>query len=209
MADLDDDELPPVIGERYRDVLFEITGVTDRGLNEMAKSNARIKAAAAVGVPQTLEECNRAIAEIGVAQRERDRIQADMNDSLAATREAWEAQAKPFADRIKELTAGVQLYCEAHRAELTQAGKTKTARLAAGEVSWRMRPPSVVVRGVDLVLEGLKRLGLNRFIRTKEEINKDAVLAEPEIADQVKGLSVTQGEDFIVKPWDTELEQVA
>lgn len=48
MVDLDDDELPPVIGERYRDVLFEITGVTDRGLNEMAKSNARIKAVAAV-----------------------------------------------------------------------------------------------------------------------------------------------------------------
>lgn len=209
MVDLDDDELPPVIGERYRDVLFEITGVTDRGLNEMAKRNARIKAAAAVGVPQTLEECNRAIAEIGVAQRERDRIQADMNDSLAATREAWEAQAKPFADRIKELTAGVQLYCEAHRAELTQAGKTKTARLAAGEVSWRMRPPSVVVRGVDVVIDALKRLGLGRFVRTKEEVNKEAILAEPEVAKQVKGLTISQGEDFVIKPWDTELEQVA
>lgn len=176
----------------------------------MAKSKSvRIKAAAAVGVPQTLDEVNQAIAQIGIAQRERDRISADMNDSLAATREAWEAQAAPHAARIKELTAGVQLYCEAHRDELTQHGKTKTARLAAGEVSWRMRPPSVAVRGLELVIEGLKRLGLDRFVRTKEEINKEAVLAEPEVADQVKGLSVNQGEDFIVKPWDTELEQVA
>lgn len=176
----------------------------------MAKSKSvRIKAAAAVGVPQTLDEVNLAIAQIGIAQRERDRISADMNDSLAATREAWETQAAPHAARIKELTAGVQLYCEAHRDELTQHGKTKTARLAAGEVSWRMRPPSVAVRGLELVIEGLKRLGLDRFVRTKEEINKEAVLAEPEVADQVKGLSVNQGEDFIVKPWDTELEQVA
>lgn len=176
----------------------------------MARNNSvRIKAAAAVGVPQSLDEVNNAIAEIGVAQRERDRIAADMNDSLAATREAWEAQAAPYAARIKELTASVQLYCEAHRDELTQHGKTKTARLAAGEVSWRLRPPSVAVRGVELVIDAFKRLGLNRFVRVKEELNKEAVLAEPEIADQVKGLSVSQGEDFVIKPWDTQLEQVA
>lgn len=203
----DDDDIAPVIGERYRDVLLAITGRTYELEQDMAK--ARVKAPAMVDVPQTLDDVNRAIAEIGIAQRERDRIQADMNDALAATREGFEAQAAPYAARIKELTAGVQLWCEANRARLTDGGKTKTAKLAAGEVSWRMRPPSVVVRGVDVVLEGLKRLGLNRFIRTKEEINKDAVLAEPEIADQVKGLSVTQGEDFIVKPWDTDLEQVA
>lgn len=170
---------------------------------------ARIKSAAAIGVPQTAAEVDRAIAEIGICQRERDRIQADMNDALAAQREAWESQAKPYADRIKELTSGVQLYCEAHRDELTQHGKTKTARLSAGEVSWRMRPPSVRVTGAEAVIEALKRLDLARFVRTKEEVNKEAVLAEPEIADRVKGLAVIQGEDFIVKPWDTELEQVA
>lgn len=206
---IDDDELPPVIGERYRDVLFDITGVTDRGLQDMAKTSVRIKADAAIGVPQTLPEVNRDIAAIGVAQRERDRIRADMNDALAAQREMWEAQAKPYANQIKELTAGVQLYCEAHRSELTQSNKVKTAKLASGEVSWRTRPPSVTVRGAEMVIEGLKRIGLERFVRVKEEVNKEAILAEPEVAQQVRGISITQGEDFIVKPWDTDLEQVA
>lgn len=204
----DDDELPPVIGERYRDVLLAIAGQTYELEEQMAKA-ARVKAPAMIDVPQTLDEVNRAIAEIGIAQRERDRIQADMNDALAATREGYEAQAAPYAARIKELTAAVQLWCEANRARLTENGKTKTAKLAAGEVSWRMRPPSVVVRGADMVLEALHRLGLHRFIRLKEEVNKEAVLAEPEIADQVKGLAISQVEDFIVKPWDTDLEQVA
>lgn len=204
-----DDEIPPVIGERYRDVLLAITGNYLGEQAGMSKGKVRIKAEAAIGVPQTVEEVNRAIAEIGVCQRERDRIQADMNDALAAQREAWESQAKPYADRIKELTAGVQAWCEAHRDQLTDHGKTKTARLAAGEVSWRMRPPSVTVRGAELVIEGLRRLGLGRFVRTKEEVNKEAVLAEPEVATQVVGLSISQREDFVVKPWDTELEQVA
>lgn len=175
----------------------------------MSKKKVRIKAAAATGVPQTLDELNKAITEIGIAQRERDRIQADMNDALAAQREAWETQAAPHAARIKELTAGVQQYCEAHRADLTQQGKVKTAKLASGEVSWRTRPPSVSVRGADVVIEAMKGLGLQRFIRTKEEPNKEAMLAEPEVAKQVRGVTISQGEDFVVKPWDTELEQVA
>lgn len=204
----DDDELPPVIGERYRDVLLAIAGQTYESEEKMAKA-ARVKAPAMIDVPQTLDEVNRAIAEIGIAQRERDRIQADMNDALAATREGYEAQAAPYAARIKELTAAVQLWCEANRARLTENGKTKTAKLAAGEVSWRMRPPSVVVRGAEAVLEALRSLGLNRFIRVKEEINREAILIEPEVAAQVKGITVTQSEDFIVKPWDTDLEQVA
>lgn len=203
-----DDELPPVIGERYRDALIQITGTT-QGMTQMAKSNARFKAPAATGVPQSLDEVNHAIAQIGIAQRERDRIQADMNDALATRRQAFEAQAQPFADQIKQLTAGVQLWCESHRAELTQNGKTKTAKLASGEISWRTRPPSVSVRGVELVLEALKALGLGRFVRVKEEVNKEAILLEPEVAMQVRGISISQGEDFVVKPWDTDLGEVA
>ncbi|MDR1660890.1 MAG: host-nuclease inhibitor Gam family protein [Azoarcus sp.] len=41
--------------------------------------------------------------------------------------------------------SGIQLWCEAHRAELTTTGG-KTTNLVTGEVSWRQRPPSVSVR---------------------------------------------------------------
>lgn len=173
-------------------------------------SKTRIKAAAVQHpVPQTRDAVIEAIALVGGHQRERDRIQASMNDELAAVRERWEAQAKPHADAISALTKGVQLYCEAHRDELTKQGKTKTHTFASGEVKWRMRPPSVVVRGGDAVLDLLKSLKLSRFIRTKEEVNKDAILADPAAVDGVKGISIRQAEDFVVQPWDTELEEVA
>lgn len=169
---------------------------------------ARIKAEAVDAVPQTLPEVNTAIVEIGQRQRDRDRIESDMNAALAATRKEYEDQALPHAERIKELANGVQTYCEAHRAELTNDGKTKTAKLASGEVSWRMRPPSVAVRGMAAVIEALKKLKLARFIRTKEELDKDAVLKDPDAVNAIKGISVTQREDFVIKPFSTDLEEV-
>lgn len=169
----------------------------------------RIKAAAAdYAVPQSTQEVNDAIVEIGQRQRDRDRIEADMNADLAATRKKYEDQARPHADRIKDLAAGVQTYCEAHRDELTRGGKTKTAKLASGEVSWRMRPPSVAVRGMAAVVDALKKLKLARFVRTKEELDKEAVLADPDAVTAVKGISITQREDFVIKPFSTELEEV-
>lgn len=160
-------------------------------------------------VPQTREEVIASIAAIGTNQRERDRIQAAMNDELAAVRERYEAEAKPFATEIGALTKGVHLYCEAHRDELTKTGKVKSHTFASGEVKWRLRPPSVVVRGGDAILDALKSLKLSRFIRTKEEVNKDAILADPAAVAGVKGISIRQTEDFVVQPWDTELEEVA
>lgn len=172
------------------------------------KANTRIKTDALDYVPQTPAELNTAVADIGTAQRERERIQAEMNDNLAAVRAEYEAMAKPHADRIAELTQGVKVYCEAHRDELTRGGRTKTARLATGEISWRTRPPSVMVRGVEAVIDALRRLKLDRFLRTKTELDKEAVLAEPDAVSAIKGLSISQKEDFVIKPDSTELEEV-
>ena len=117
-------------------------------------------------------------------------------------------KAKPYAGRIVELTKGVATWCEAHRGELTKEGKTKTARLATGEVSWRMRPPSIVLRGAEAVIDALRKLGMDRFLRVKVEVDKNAMLAEPEAVAKIKGVSISQREEFVVKPFSTELEEV-
>jgi phage host-nuclease inhibitor protein Gam len=162
-------------------------------------------------VPQSLAEVNEAIAEIGTSQRERDRIQAEMNDNLAAVRAEYEAIAKPLAARIADLSKGIAMYCEANRDALTKGGKTKTARLATGEVSWRTRPPSVSVRGgarSEIVIAALRKLKLDRFLRIKTEIDKDAILADRAAVSMVKGITISQREEFVVKPFSTELEEV-
>lgn len=160
-------------------------------------------------VPQTQDEAVAAIAEIGIHQRERVRIETLMNDELAKVRKAWEVQAAPHLDAIRELQRGVQIWCEANRELLTQGGKVKYAHLASGEVKWRMTPPKVMIRAAENVLDYLKQAGLHRFIRFKEEPNKEAILAELEAVAHVKGIAISQREEFVITPFETKLEEVA
>jgi phage host-nuclease inhibitor protein Gam len=174
----------------------------------MAK--ARIKhQVTALLVPQTHDEAVEHIAEIGRLQRQRERIQASMNDELAAVKQRYEQQALPLGNDIHQLSQGVQIWAEANRAKLTNDGKVKFAQLASGKINWRMRPPKVGLRGKDSIIEACKKLGLSRFIRVAEEVNKEAMLAEPDVAQTLQGVTITQGEDFVITPFETELEEVA
>ena len=167
------------------------------------------QAAAAFYIPQHRDEVAEAIAKIGRLQRERQRIEADMNDELAVAKQKYEDRAAPLNTEIRDLSKGVQAYCEAHRVELTQGNKVKHAALSSGEIKWRTRPPSLTVRGKEAVIELLKKLGLGKFVRTKEEVNKEAILLEPDQAKNVPGISISQGEDFVIVPFESQLEEVA
>ncbi|MDG4595513.1 MAG: host-nuclease inhibitor Gam family protein [Candidatus Contendobacter sp.] len=158
---------------------------------------------------QDQESVIQAIAAIGQHQRERTRIEADMNDQLAAIRQRFEAEAAPHLAAIQALQRPIQIWCEANRDALTDGGRIKTARLASGEVGWRMTPPRVTVRDLANVLSDLRRAGLNHMVRVKEEVNKEAILLEPEAVAGIKGLSISQREEFIVRPFETELEEVS
>ena len=174
----------------------------------MAVTNIRskVKAAAAAWVAQSRADVETGIKKIGVAQRKLQRIEADMNDELAKIKERYENQGKPLREEIDRFQKGVQAWCEANRDQLTNGGKTKTAAFTTGEVNWRTRPPSVSIRGAEAVMDALKRLGLGRFIRSKEEINKEAILNEPEAVQGVAGIGISQGEDFNIEPFGDELE---
>lgn len=163
--------------------------------------------AAQIPVPQTRDQVAAHIREIGEHQRDLARIQADMNEELTAVKERWENLATPHAQRIEVLTQGVQIWSEANRDTLTQGGKTKTAAFATGEIAWRIRPPSVRITGAEAVLDALRRLRLGRFIREKAEVNKEAILNEPDAVAHVPGISISQGEDFIVTPFEAELAE--
>jgi len=178
----------------------------------MAKATARAKtkAAAASWVPQSREEVIRGIAQIGELQRQRSRIEAQMNDEMAAIKERHEAAAQPLGEEIARLMQGVQMWCEVNRDSLTRGGKVKSAELPSGQVSWRTSPPKVTITGVQQVLDAFRRLGLaDPYIRVKEEINKEAILADPAKVAMIKGIKITQKEEFAVRPFETSLEEIA
>lgn len=187
----------------------------------MAK--ARLKTKAAAYVSQSRGDVARDIRVIGDLQRSITREETAMNDAIAAIT----AKHQPTVDALKislqELQHGVHGWCEAHRAELTEDGKSKTANFITGTVNWRNDPPSVTVRNAEQLLPTMKNLGLGCYIRTKEEINKEAILADRAAAETkdspekeaaagrlqlLAGLTITikSGvEQFVITPTEVEV----
>lgn len=162
------------------------------------------KAPLAYPVPGNFAAANALIAELGVMQRELARIEADMNDELAIVKERFEASALGIRQQIEAHSGGLQTWCEAHRLELLK-GDSKTVLFPSGEVQWRVRPPSVRITGAEAVMDALRRRGLERFLRVKEEINKESILNEPDAVAKVPGIRIEQAEDFVIKPFEAEL----
>lgn len=172
----------------------------------MAKTATRLKAQAQAYVPQTKDDAAADIRKIGDLQRQLLRATTEMNDAVAVVTQNFQPRMEAIKNQLQILQDGVQGYCEAHRLALTDGGKVKTANLITGEVQWRQRPPSVAVRGVEAVIETLKRLGLGKFVRTKAEINKEAILNEPDDVRGVAGITVVTGvEDFVITPFEQEV----
>jgi phage host-nuclease inhibitor protein Gam len=157
-------------------------------------------------VPQNREECDGMIKDLGIVRRDILRLEADMNDRLAAVKDEFEKKAQPLKEKAEELFSGIETWSEANRATLTSNNKVKFAEFGNGVIRWRLRPARVVIRSVDTVIESLKELGLTRFVRVKEEVNKDAILDDADAVRAVKGISIgSAGEDFAVEPFEKEL----
>jgi phage host-nuclease inhibitor protein Gam len=173
----------------------------------MGKPKKLKVAATQYKVPQSREEVTQAILQIGLDQRERLRVETAMNDEIAAIKTKYETQAAPLNDNIVQLQAGVQIWCEANRTQLTNDGKVKTVNFGSGDVRWRMTPKSVTLKKVKAVLAALRKQGLKRFIREKEEVNKEQILAEPDAVKDIAGITISQHEEFVIEPFEAKLEE--
>lgn len=132
--------------------------------------------------PQGHDQCAEAIGELGRLKREHARVLAAANDQVATILAQAQPALKALKDRIDAKQRGIHAWCEVHRADLTDGNKVKYAEFVTGKVTWRADPPSVTVRNAPTVIQTLKQLGLLAFVRTVEEVNKEAILAEASIA---------------------------
>lgn len=167
----------------------------------MAKKKTKILAQP-LPVPQSREEAAAHLRRIGDLNREVARIELDLSDRVAALKEKAEADAVPLQEQAKALTEGLKMWAEANRDQLTGGGKVKNHDLGTGKISWRSRPAKVSLSGkIEEIVERLKKLGLQRFIRTTEEVNREAMLADREAARAVQGVKIaSEGEDFVIEP---------
>lgn len=175
----------------------------------MTKTKAgRVKRPAETApVPADMASAATTLARIGQLQRDLAVSEAALAETIAAAKQAAEAQAAPIKVELDLLTRGVQLWAEANRDALTNGGRTKTITLATGEIAWRARPPSVRLKDPAGVLEFLRAKQLGRFIREKQEVDREAMLREPTVAETVPGVTIgSAGEEFVVTPTQAQLD---
>lgn len=182
---------------------------------------ARAKAPA-IAAPQSREEAAASLRRIGDIGRDIGRLEADLNDQVAALRAQYEQAASVLAaERAAELR-GLQIWAEANRLAETDGGKVKFIALGTGLVRWRLRPPSVSLKKgltMDVVLNSLRFLGRGEFLRIKAALDKEAIHAalaapveDPKQREQLMGDLIacglrfgSEGEDFVAEPAELEL----
>jgi len=156
---------------------------------------------------QNEDDAAELIKELGNKRRDILRIEAAMNDFIAEAKHRFENEAAPIKDEVEQLIDSIQSWAEVNREDLTDGNKTKTVKLTTGEINWRSRPPKVSLRGKPRIIQSLKNLGLQRFIRTSEDIDKEALLKEKDAATQISGITISSvGEDFSIAPYELEIE---
>lgn len=181
--------------------------------------------AADVRVPQNREDVAEMIAEFGRVAVEVDVIETVMKDKLLEVKRDAEKEAEPHLQKAKALFAGLQLYCDANRQQLLGNSGLKTVEFPTGTVSWRHKPPKVSLSGEaddiiaaihDAAGNAIKRgdketsYAFLNFIRNKQEVDKESMLKNPDLARTVAGVKIGRGgEVFEIEPFGAKLAEAA
>lgn len=170
----------------------------------MGKSNSKLK---------THDQVGKAILNVGRLQNEVAELEREMNERLARTKAEYEERARSSREMLVELSGQVREYCTENReALLAQCDGKRTVDFGSGEVCWKAGKPSVWVKpglAIEKLIAALKEKRLGKFIRTKHELDKQAVLKAPDaIAGMKSMLRIESKEQFSIKPFATEIEQV-
>jgi len=170
--------------------------------------NARLKPR--LIVPKTREEAVSIVGEIAELKITETQTKALMDQRLKEVREEYEGQLADINDRLTPLLLRVQAWAEANTQEF---GKFKSLDMLHGFIGWRISTPTLkTLSGWTWarVLEALKMLGHSPFIRVKEEVDKQAIIAQREaLLDgdlRQFGCKIIQEEMFYVDPKTTPTE---
>lgn len=140
------------------------------------------------------------IGRIGEVHREMTALGVDYGSQAADLKKTYEGLLEPLRQEAESAERKVRDWCEAHRTEIC-APRSKTAKFATGVVRWKKGRSKIVIADVEKVLQRLKSLGLTRFIREKQEINLQALAAEPAIAETITGVSIVPAvEEISIEP---------
>ena len=143
------------------------------------------------------------IAQLTISQR---KVQNDMDKAIVLVRERCEPQLTSIAKQIKEKTTLLEGWANANPDVFPK--DRKSVDMAQGTIGYRTGMPKLaLLRGKkwDGVLEILRSVFGGQYIRTKEDVAKDEIIAAAQSGPlndaqlRQMGVEVKQDEDFFIK----------
>jgi phage host-nuclease inhibitor protein Gam len=123
-----------------------------------------------VGKIDNLDDANLVLKEIGLLEHELEAIDAEAHKQIAEIKAQSAKQGEGIRKRIVDLSALLGAYAEYSRAELFT--DRKSIELSFGSFGYR-KSTSISVKKTTIEL--LKKLKLGKYIRIKEEPDKEAM----------------------------------
>lgn len=147
-----------------------------------------------------LKEVTQSMIAIGSIQRRKEEYRLKKQRQIDEITARIATSDEEADKEIAIIFESIHRFAKENKVELTNHNRIRTIKLLTGTFGWRESPSSVHITNKKTVLENIRKLKLERFIRYEPEINKEAMLKEPEIAKTIVGISIKKPEMFFVKP---------
>jgi phage host-nuclease inhibitor protein Gam len=146
---------------------------------------------------------DQALLQLGQLESLLTKFEASLNTKIQKLRDEYELNTRTSVDLKEQIVIGLQEFCLQNEAEFTEP---KTRVLTHGTIGFRKTPPKLLMLKkftakiiLDLFRKNKKFTG---FIRTKQEIDKEAIhtaYAAKELSDKALadvGIVIDQKDEF-------------
>ena len=166
----------------------------------------RIKPVLNLHVIKDLVGADSTLAEIAELNRHIDVIEAGMNEQIDQLKLHAENDCQPYKQRREELEQALMHFAKENKENLF--GKAKTQRLTFGNLGFRQSTTLMpkAKGGFARVLEVLQEHELDQYIRTKQEVDKEALHGASEKTMVLVGVRLQVSNTFFYEINEQELD---
>ncbi|HPN37203.1 MAG TPA: host-nuclease inhibitor Gam family protein [Melioribacteraceae bacterium] len=154
---------------------------------------------------KTYEELELQLKEYAVNYAALVKKEAEMNEKLNKIKQDYEEKTKELRYTTETIQGEINAFCTKNKSDFD---KVRSKEFQFGTVGFRVNPPKVTLLNrkynLKTVLELVKRLYKKAYVRVKEDLDKEAILADyaGKKLDDGKlagvGLKVDQDEQFYI-----------
>ena len=157
------------------------------------------------------DEVDNALLELGKIEATLAKKEADMNAAIQKVKEKFDTETAEDRAIAADLHNSIEDFCRTNKVDFA---KQRTMPLTHGSVGFRNNPPKVVQLSkkytVKTSIELLKKIFGGKYVRSKEEVNKDLILTDyagNSLSDEqlaATGLRIDNDETFSIEiNWET------